>query len=138
MLLQNRDVGLLPNRGNKSANDFLSGSVRRMEDAAVRMASFQTEVVFGILSPRAAGKVRPQRNEFADAVRSFSDNGFNYIRMTEVGSSNQRIVDMSSERIFSAPHRGNASLSVGAVALGEPIFGDDHHRATGRGLQGQT
>src|SRR5207249_5528914 len=60
---------------------------------------------------------------------------FHRVAVAEPVAGGERVGDVRLEAILRAPHRGDAALRVAAVALGEPVLGDQHDVPHARALE---
>src|SRR5206468_12188763 len=111
------------------------GRVGGVQDAPLGVPALAPEVVLVVVGVAAQVEVRAQGDEIAHPVRALAYHHLDRVAVAEPVAGGERVGDVRLEAVLRAPHRGDAALRVAAVALGEPVLGDQRDVPGARALE---
>ena len=119
----------------EGADHLAPGRVGGVQDAPLRVPALAPEVVLVVVGVAAQVEVRAQGDEIAHPVRALAHHHLDRVAVAEPVAGGERVGDVRLEAVLRAPHRGDAALRVAAVALGEPVLGDQRDVPGARALE---
>src|SRR5262245_13268613 len=100
-----------------------------MENAALGMAAFFTEIKFTMSGNLTLNEVQTQFYELADTLRTFGNNCAHNRLVTQACASLECVAHVQLERIFIACHAGDPTLRPGGICVRAFAFRYDSHRS---------
>ena len=121
MVLEDFDVGVLRDSGQKRPLHLAPGRIGGVDDAVVRVAALTPEVQRAVF----LGKSGPHRHQLAHPLRPLAHHNLDGLAVTQPGSGNQGVLDVLLGGVLGGHHRRDAALRVVRVRLDRLFLRDD-------------
>ena len=122
MIFKQADARFAGNGVEQRALDFASGCIACMQNPASAVTAFAREIGVAV---RFLVKLNAKLDQFADALRSISDNGANDSFIAKPSSRDECIAHVGFDGVSPIRDGGNPALCPRGIGLSFRLFGDD-------------